>query len=613
MKKITIPSLLLIISSLLLAGCSFNNSTETTYELSQYSEEPKEVKVESINVNLDALKVLSGKKGQLVTTVSPERATNKELEYSVTKGGDIAYVNNQGVVTGLKAGNAEVTVKTTDGSNISKVIPVEVISQSPEVDSAFPIADYSPNYEEYLFKSNATTKGKQKILVIPIKLPESDQFYNEEDSLSWINIAYNGAKEENGGLYTLREYFLNASLGMLDYETTVSEWYIAPEKFTTEYMRKDDGYSYVNELFPLAFQWYKDTHKNIDFSLFDNDRDGYIDNIHFMPNQSYPARAYRSIIVDDTVTTSGLKLLDFVYCPYAYYNHENTHDNPKGGVNSRVNVHENGHMLGLTDYYDTSATYSFTGQFDMQDHNVMDWNVFSKYSVGWIKPRYVDEDYLKANKTATITLSSSGLDSDCLILRNKDWMGHAFDEYIMLELFNRDTPNNYFDCRFYSDTNTRSLRYGVKIFHIDARVVRSFYNEEFGMKTSEIITKNSPSRQTITNCELMNNNTRYPGFREKDEEKDMLFHLIHLLQKQGTSTFEEAKTKYKEPRHYLTNNDLWRTGDTFTIAPHEGYKDYGENFFIKKTTLNDDSDFPYGLVFDEVTPNTATITVNYLD
>ena len=92
----------------------------------------------------------------------------------------------------------------------------------------------------------------------------------------------------------------------------------------------------------------------------------------------------------------------------------------------------------------------------------------------------------------------------------------------------------------------------------------------------------------------------------------MVFQLLQLLQKGNKNTFGEANTKYNTPRHYLSTLDLWRTGDTFGIGPHEGYTDYGENFFTKKTVFDDGSEFPYGIVFDEVMPDVATLTINYL-
>ena len=51
---------------------------------------------------------------------------------------------------------------------------------------------------------------------------------------------------------------------------------------------------------------------------------------------------------------------------------------PEWGSNTRIIIHEHGHMLGLNDYYDTSYSgRDLVGQWDMQSNNVFDWNAFS--------------------------------------------------------------------------------------------------------------------------------------------------------------------------------------------------------------------------------------------
>jgi uncharacterized protein YjdB len=62
---------------------------------------------------------------QLISTITPSNATNKTLTYT-SSNPDIATVNNTGVVTGISVGNTDIVVSTTDGSNLSVTIPVEV-------------------------------------------------------------------------------------------------------------------------------------------------------------------------------------------------------------------------------------------------------------------------------------------------------------------------------------------------------------------------------------------------------------------------------------------------------------------------------------------------------
>ena len=86
------------------------------------------------------------------------------------------------------------------------------------------------------------------------------------------------------------------------------------------------------------------------------------------------------------------------------------------------------------------------------------------------------------------------------------------------------------------------------------------------------------------------------------------FQFLHLLQKGNVCTF----TKKGNYRHEWNNSDLWQTGDTFSIINHYGYTNYGPNFFAKNDKLNDGSTIPYGIRFNSVTKNSATLTISYI-
>ena len=54
---------------------------------------------------------------------------------------------------------------------------------------------------------------------------------------------------------------------------------------------------------------------------------------------------------------------------------------------------------------------------------------------------------------------------------------------------------------------------------------------------------------------------------------------------------------------------VFLTGDSFTLGSHSGFTDYGQNFFAKKTTLDDGAKFRYGVKFLSVTTEEATFEI----
>ena len=87
------------------------------------------VAVTGVEVTIDKASIEIGGTAQLTTTVSPENATNKKFTYSATPA-DVVSISETGLVTGLKAGNATITVTTEDGNHTDSVD----ISVNPALD-----------------------------------------------------------------------------------------------------------------------------------------------------------------------------------------------------------------------------------------------------------------------------------------------------------------------------------------------------------------------------------------------------------------------------------------------------------------------------------------------
>lgn len=81
--------------------------------------------VKSLKINVTTLEIKQGDSFKVQTTVSPVNANNKRLSYS-SSNANVATVTKEGVIYGAGLGTAEITIKTTDASNIKKVISVTV-------------------------------------------------------------------------------------------------------------------------------------------------------------------------------------------------------------------------------------------------------------------------------------------------------------------------------------------------------------------------------------------------------------------------------------------------------------------------------------------------------
>ena len=90
---------------------------------------PPEVKVSSLTVSPTSETLYVGDYLLAQTTVLPEDAANKKLEWA-SSNTSVALVDQSGRITAKKAGTATITVKTTDGSNIEKTIKVTVRAKS---------------------------------------------------------------------------------------------------------------------------------------------------------------------------------------------------------------------------------------------------------------------------------------------------------------------------------------------------------------------------------------------------------------------------------------------------------------------------------------------------
>ena len=94
--------------------------------------EPQPIAVTGITLNSSSLELIEGESAVIVATVSPKDADNQVVIWS-SSNGSVASVNN-GKVTALKAGSAEIMAKSDDGGFMAKCV-VTVAAKIIEVTS----------------------------------------------------------------------------------------------------------------------------------------------------------------------------------------------------------------------------------------------------------------------------------------------------------------------------------------------------------------------------------------------------------------------------------------------------------------------------------------------
>ena len=118
--------------------------------LAACEKEPQAVKVTGISVNPTSLSLVEGETGSLTATVSPSDADDKTVIWD-SSDKSVASVEN-GKVTALKAGSANITVKSVDGgftascsvSVSAKTVDVASISLSTNANGAITAIDPEP-------------------------------------------------------------------------------------------------------------------------------------------------------------------------------------------------------------------------------------------------------------------------------------------------------------------------------------------------------------------------------------------------------------------------------------------------------------------------------------
>ena len=299
--------------------------------------------------------------------------------------------------------------------------------------------------------NNFPTLGKQKSLVILWEFSDQD-FASVDDPKQFFTDMLNkeGFTYSNGADGSARDFYLASSAGMFDPEFVVA----GPVKLSHEatYYGSDTG-GQDHKIYEAIIESCQALDDEIDFSEYDADGDGYVDNIYFQ---------YAGYGQADTPNGD-----DFIW-PHSW-NLESGHNQELILDGKRIDrytcsnelrymadgsliptgigtfVHEFGHVLGLADHYDVAySMFGFdpgpwdtmaSGSYNNNMNTPPVFSAFERAELGWLE--YTDLD-INADTISTLPnladcnkayrVKVEGNDNEYFILENRQQRG--WDAYL---------------------------------------------------------------------------------------------------------------------------------------------------------------------------------------
>lgn len=436
--------------------------------------------------------------------------------------------------------------------------------------------------------------GKVKILVLPIEIKGYELDSSEKESiLSDLEVLFNGSASSTGW-ESVHSFYESSSYGKLDFEATVAPWFSSGktisdiERMCSLPGQTAEGCAYVMR---DAVEQYRRSSGD-DLSSFDSDEDGYLDAVWMV----------YSAPIDTSETASSLQWA-FTYwdleslpsdepvgCTFGWASYEFMYEGyGREKVDAHTFVHETGHFLGLSDYYDTTYETAPVGGMDMMDANIIDHCAYSKFLLGWVEP------YLVQNEETVVVspLVSSG---ECIIVPTSDgFNGSAFDEYLMIEFYVPEGLNRQDSISPYPGNDVQGPnRPAVRVYHVDSRLILATITSSDGsgyMNYIDALPKSLEANQIVARCNSNDQNGSLdPNVPDQRE--------ITLL------TPERLSISMADNYFAASYDLLFHQGDKLDME-----RAYSQ--FPRKNTSNDGSGFDFSLKVENIALDGSSAAISF--
>ncbi len=246
----------------------------------------------------------------------------------------------------------------------------------------------------------ADDDNESQYLVILVNFTDSVFYHTAEDFDSWLNEP---GYSVSGGTGSVKDYYRDNSMGMFvpNYHVVGPYTLSQPSAY---YGQNDDSDEDTNprEMVSEACALAKADNPDLDFSQFDNDGDGYMDNCYII----YAGYSEASTANDDDIWPHTWTMGDYAFdidgitiysysCSAELVGTPTTYATPTmDGIGTFT--HEFGHILGLKDMYDTDSytdgngvdpgDYSLfaSGSYNNDSRTPPYLMAFERHQLGWI-------------------------------------------------------------------------------------------------------------------------------------------------------------------------------------------------------------------------------------
>ena len=342
-----------------------------------------------------------------------------------------------------------------------------------ETDARFTALDSNLSQE---MQTGMPTTGTAKVLVLTVEF--NDMKFDQNMSVDLLEKNFFGEADEVSPNYpyeSLSAFYKRSSYGKLDIQGDALTGCSLPNNRSYY----DDNYT---KLVTDTITYYDST--GVDFSEYDGNNDGVIDNIYFHfagPSTEWGSTWWSYCSYE--FLRSSFYVIDGAALGTVVMLHQ---------TDPIIPIHETGHVLGLPDYYDyEDAGILFGGNGgsltnDMMNNNSGDHNGFSKLLFGWI-----DDVRIVSGGEESISLRPLGEYGDvAIVFPEHDSM---FSEYYLIEYTG---SGNYDINRNISDNKVTDE--GLRIFHVSAQLNDSntaflYDNTGAGVKLIEAVNRDHGS------------------------------------------------------------------------------------------------------------------------